>query len=102
MNDNKKMALYAQFVCGIESLQQHGIQVSRKITSRKGELFITHLYLSSQHMYFQNLQKYWDEMVNACNKDLWPDWKLEELDKEFKADITGNDDILFSENNDEK
>ena len=96
LNDKDKQRLFAEIVCGIEDIQQCGMEISRKITSCKGELFVTYSHSASQYMYFKNLLKFWDDMIFiAERKDIWPDFHLNEYEENFKRSITGKQDVSF-------
>ena len=96
MSDDNKKLLFAGLVCAIETIQQYGINISRKITSRNNELFVTYSYPSSQNQYFDNLWRYWDEMIYITDrKDHWSDSEIDELETKFKDMIAGEHDVSF-------
>lgn len=98
VSDEDKTKLYAKLVCALESMQQYGIEIHRKITSRNGELYVTYTYPASQYMYFQILQAHWDDMFSIRDKKgMWPEWQVEELEKKFQADVLGERDVSFAE-----
>lgn len=100
--DEHKKRLYAQLVCGIDDIQQFGIDISRKITSKDKVLFVTYSYRTEQYMYFQNLNKFWDDLIFiAERKNVWPDFRLQEYEERFLVNITGKNDVPFSKRLDE-
>ena len=95
-NDHAK-ALFARIVCAVETLQQCGINVSRKITSRDNELFITYSYPISQSQYFENLWRQWDQMAYISErKGIWSDREINQLEKTFMELITGENDVDYT------
>ena len=96
-DDPQKIRLFADVVYAIETIQKYGINISRKITSRNSELFITYSYPASQSRYFENLWSRWDEMIYITErKKHWTDEELEGLETRFKEVITGKNDVYFS------
>ena len=97
LNDSQKRGLFAGIVYAIETIQKYGINISRKITSRNNELFITYSYPASQLSYFANLWKRWDEMLYISErKGHWTDEELEGLETRFKEAITGENDVYLT------
>lgn len=97
LDDAQKRGLFAGIVCAIETIQKHGINISRKITSRNYELFITYSYPASQFPYFANLWKRWDDMLYISErKNHWTDKELEGLETRFREAITKENDIPLS------
>ena len=98
LGDEEKKRLFAGIVCAIETIQQCGINISRKITSRNNELFVTYIYPSSQHRYFDNLWKHWDDMTYIVERKVHlTDQEVEDFEKKFKENIAGKDDMIFSD-----
>ena len=98
-DENKK--LYACLVCAIETMQQHRINITRSVTSKDKELFITYKYPSSQYRYFDTLQHCWEDITYIIErKPYWSKEELDDLDEKFRAKVTGENDISFSENDD--
>ncbi len=88
--------LYARLVCAIETLQQNGIQITRHITSKEKELFVTYKYLSSEWRYFANLQGSWEDINYIIERRSWLD--KEEIDgykEKIRNKITGVNDVLL-------
>ncbi len=100
LGDEGKKELFARLVCAIESLQQHLIPVSRKITSLEKELYITYSYPQQDFRYFVNLFHHWDDMKEVCRrKEFIPDWELEKYENELRDKITGENDVIFPDEN---
>ena len=98
LNVNPNKILFANLLYAINTIQKYGIKLSRRITSRTGELFITYSYPPSQYRYFSNLQKYWNDMIYIIEKKgEWTDQEIEKLEVDFKEKITGENDISFSD-----
>ena len=80
LNVNPNKILFANLLYAINTIQKYGIKLSRRITSRTGELFITYSYPPSQYRYFSNLQKYWNDMIYIIEKKgEWTDQEIEKL-----------------------
>lgn len=96
-NDNKKR-LYADLVYGIEDIRRYGINISQKIVSRKNELFISYFYPASKYVFFENLEKNWDDISYIMKrKQWWSKDEMDELEKKFRDKVTGVNDVAFSE-----
>ena len=96
-NNEEARSLFAYFVCAVETIQQAGISISRRITSRNNELFITFEYPDSEYMFFETLQKHWKDMLYIHErKDSWTEQELAPLEEQFRADITGENDVAFT------
>ena len=97
LSNPQKRGLFAGIVYAIETIQKYGIDITRKITSRNNELFITYSYPASQFSYFANLWKRWDEMLYISErKGRWTDEELEGLETRFKEAITGENDVYLT------
>ena len=98
INNDESRSSFAYFVCAMETIQQAGVHISRRITSRNNELFITYEYPESEYIYFHKLHEHWKDMLYIYErKDSWTEQELASLEKQFKTDITGENDVLFSE-----
>ena len=87
--------MFARLLCGIETMQQAGINIVRRITSRNNELFLTYEYPADQYIYFENLEKYWRDMLELIDKrDSLPS-EVERLEMKFTQEITGKNDVLL-------
>ena len=76
-------------------MQQAGINIVRRITSRNNELFLTYEYPTDQYIYFENLEKYWRDMLELIDKrDSLPS-EVERLEMKFTQEITGKNDVLL-------
>ena len=96
-NDSKK-SLYADLVYGIEDICSYGINISQRIVSRKNELFISYFYPASQYGFFENLEKYWDDISDIMKRKQWMlEDDIDELERKFRDKITGVNDVAFSE-----
>ncbi len=97
LGNPQKLELFAGIVYAIETIQKYGINISRKITSRNNELFISYSYPTSQFQYFENLWNRWDEMIYITQrKNYWTDEELKGLESKFSEAITGKNDVYFS------
>ncbi|MCR5024752.1 MAG: helix-turn-helix domain-containing protein, partial [Lachnospiraceae bacterium] len=93
---------YAFLVCAIETMQKNRINIIRKITSKDKELFVTYEYPFSQYRYFKLLEHCWKDLTDILEKR--PYYSKQELDEEeekFRAAITGKEDIILSEEDNE-
>ena len=98
INNDEARFSFAYFVCAMETIQQAGVHISRRITSRNNELFITYEYPESEYIYFHKLHEHWKDMLYIYErKDSWTEQELASLEKQFRTDITGENDVLFSE-----
>ena len=96
LEDENKMKIFARFVCAVETIQAYGIQIERCITSRKDELFITYRCPDSQYIYFKNLYEVWDQMLDVITgKGVLNEIGRQFVEKEFKSQITGENDVCF-------
>ena len=96
LGNEEKKTLAAKLVCAIETLQRYDINITRRITSRNNELFLTYRYPSSQSEYFEVLQKHWEDMFFiAERKGVWSEAEIEKLEMEFKEAITGDEDVWY-------
>ena len=101
LNSNEARAAFAYFVCAVETIQKAGISISRRITSRNNELYISYEYPVSEYMYFETLQKHWKDMFYIYErKENWTEQELAPLEEQFRTDITGENDILFQKHDD--
>ena len=96
LSDEEKKRMFARLLCGIETMQQAGINIVRRITSRNNELFLTYEYPADQYIYFENLEKYWRDMLELIDKrDSLPS-EVERLEKKFENEITGKNDVILN------
>ena len=101
--DDDRKRLYARLVCAVETMQKYRINITRSITSKNKELYITYKYPSSQYHYFENLQSSWAEIVYILErKPWWAEWEINALEEKFRSRITGENDVAFSEQYDDK
>ena len=101
--DDDRKRLYARLVCAVETMRQYRINITRSITSKNKELYITYKYPSSQYHYFENLQSSWGEIVYIEErKPWWSEREINELEEKFRSRITGENDVFFSEQYDDK
>ena len=84
-------------------MRQYRINITRSITSKNKELYITYKYPSSQYHYFENLLSSWAEIVYILErKPWWAEWEINALEEKFRSRITGENDVFFSEQYDDK
>ena len=101
--DDDRKRLYARLVCAVETMQKYRINITRSITSKNKELYITYKYPSSQYHYFENLLSSWAEIVYILErKPWWAEWEINALEEKFRSRITGENDVFFSEQYDDK
>ena len=101
--DDDRKRLYARLVCAVETMRQYRINITRSITSKNKELYITYKYPSSQYHYFENLLSSWAEIVYILErKPWWAEWEINALEEKFRSRITGENDVFFSEQYDDK
>ena len=96
-NENSKR-LYARLLCAVETMQHYRINITQSITSNEKVLYVTYKYPSSQYGYFENLFSAWEDITYLLErKPWWPKYKIDELEEEFRAKVTGENDAAFSE-----
>lgn len=95
--DKKNYSLFAEFLCQIETMQNYGIQIDRKITSSKNELFLTYHISPRHYKVISNLLKYWDEInFIAERRKHWSKHEIEDYENKLKLKITGTNDVLLN------
>lgn len=93
--ENKK--LYSRIVCAIETMQHNGINILQSITSRNKDLYVTYKYPYSQGEYLDNVYRCWGEIDYILErKPFWSKKEIDDLEDKFKADITGENDVILS------
>ena len=96
-NENSKR-LYARLLCAVETMQHYRINITQSITSNEKVLYVTYKYPSSQYGYFENLFSAWEDITYLLErKPWWPKYKIDELEEELRAKVTGENDAAFSE-----
>lgn len=94
--ENKR--LYSSLLCAIETLQKYKININQSITSKNKELYVTYKYPSSQYGYFENLQHSWEDIKFIIErKPWWSQREIDELEEQLQEKITGENDVLFSD-----
>lgn len=95
-DDSKK--LYARLVCAVETMQQNRINITKSITSKDKELFVTYKYPSSQYRFFETLQHSWEDISYILErKPWWSKDELDDLETKFRTKITGKNDVMLSD-----
>lgn len=98
INNNDVKNYFANFLCQIETMQNAGINIDRKITSKNKELYVTYEIVSSQWCYLDNLGKYWDDIIFIKERlDTWSDKEIKDLNNKLIANITGENDVILNE-----
>jgi len=101
INNDEVRSAFAYLVCAIETIQAFGIEISRRITSRNNELFITYEYPDTEIMCFDKLHEHWKDMLYIYErKGNWTEKELAPLEEQFRTDITGENDVLFQKHDD--
>lgn len=96
--DDDSKRLYARLVCAVETMQQKRINITKSITSKDKELYVTYKYPSSQYRFFETLEHSWEDISYILERQPW--WSKEELDEleeKFRAKITGENDVMLSD-----
>ena len=97
LSDDRKKELFALLMYSLETIREQGINITRSITSRNKELYLTYKYPSSRYECFDNLQKHWDDIFYILErKPGWPEDEIEELEEKLRDEITGEKDVAFS------
>ncbi len=97
LGDENKKKLYAGLVCALDTLRNLGFDISKRITSKNKELFVTYCYASEDYEYFEGVDKHWDEMMYIIErKDAWSEQELAELETNFKSAVTGEGDMDYT------
>lgn len=97
LSNNENKQLYAQLVYALDSLENYNIKLVRRITSSNNNLYVTYLFLPDQLEYFSTLTQYWNDMTFIIEKkEFWSSREIEELEDKFNANITGDNDILYT------
>ena len=101
MKTDESKRLYACLVCAIETIQRHRINITRSITSKEKELFVTYKYPTSQHRFFDTLEDSWEDIIYIIERQpWWSERELDDLEEKFRVKVTGENDIFFAENDD--
>ncbi len=96
--DEESKRQYAHLACAIDTLQHHGINITRSITSKDKILYITYKYPTSQSYYFDNLQHSWEDIMYIIKRqEWWSKSEIDELEAKFRSKITGDNDVSFAE-----
>ena len=97
LNNDSERILIAGLFCALEDIQQYGISILRRIISRNNELFVSFRYPSSQYMFFENLWRHWDDIIDIRNrKNVAPEWEIDPLEEKLREAITGRNDVLYA------
>lgn len=90
--------LFAVLVCAIDTIRQYGIDISRRVVSRHDVLYIVYRYPVDKTPYFANLREHYNEMDFLIRgKNRWKGSVIQEIEAEFRKNITGTKDVMFSE-----
>lgn len=94
---------YPQNVARETAERMRDILKEQRLQAELDELYITYKYPSSQYHYFENLQSSWGEIVYIEErKPWWAEWEINALEEKFRSRITGENDVFFSEQYDDK
>lgn len=96
LNDENKTVLFAELYSAMESIKEAGINLVKKINSLKNELYISYYCDVEQYKYFDNLEKYWKDMMFILERQPhWSEPELADLEETFREKITGENDIIY-------
>ena len=96
LNSNNNLKLFASLICYIKTMQEAGINIDRKITSKNKELYLTYEIAGSQTNYIYNLQNAWDDIFYIKERlEFWTENEIKELNKKFLEKITGDKDVIY-------
>lgn len=97
INNPDNLRLFATLLCHIYTMQQYGINIDRKITSKNKELYLTYEIPGSQIDYVYNLQNAWDDIFYIKERlEFWTDSEIKELNDAFLKKITGDNDVIYA------